>query len=149
MRGLSTMRAALGLAAIASAAFSLDGLDRLAGGVGVRRGRRDPKHLFVGESLDFWRVEERVPGQLLRLRADPDAFALKLAGIAERHGVLRMKGFLAVAGKPMRLLVQGVGSRVRQGFDRAWRPGEERRGRLVVIGEKGIDRAGIAVDIGA
>ena len=80
---------------------------------------------------------------------DPDAFVSRLAAMAERHGVLRTKGFLAVAGKPMRLLVQGVGSRFRQSFDRPWRPGEERRGRLVVIGEKGIDRDAIAVDIGA
>ncbi|RYC30930.1 cobalamin biosynthesis protein CobW [Lichenibacterium minor] len=81
--------------------------------------------------------------------ADPDVFVHKLAGIAQRHGVLRTKGFLAVEGRPMRLLVQGVGSRFRQSFDRPWGAGEERRGRLVVIGEKGIDRAGIAVDIGA
>ena len=80
---------------------------------------------------------------------DPEAFTRKLAAVAERHGVLRTKGFLAVAGKPMRLLVQGVGARFRQQFDRPWAPGEARRGRLVVIGEKGIDRAAIAVDIGA
>lgn len=45
-------------------------LDRAAGGVGLRRGRRDPDHLRVGESLDWWRVEERIPGELLRLRAE-------------------------------------------------------------------------------
>ncbi|MFC8848905.1 MULTISPECIES: SDR family oxidoreductase [unclassified Micromonospora] len=45
-------------------------LDRLAGGVGLRRGRRDPHRLRVGEALDFWRVEEIVPGELLRLRAE-------------------------------------------------------------------------------
>jgi hypothetical protein len=45
-------------------------LDRLIGGVGLRRGRRDPDQLYVGESLDFWRVEEIVDGQLLRLRAE-------------------------------------------------------------------------------
>ena len=45
-------------------------LDRLVGGVGLRRGRRDPAHLYVGESLDFWRVEEIEPGRLLRLRAE-------------------------------------------------------------------------------
>ncbi|MCY7365126.1 MAG: SDR family oxidoreductase [Frankiaceae bacterium] len=45
-------------------------LDRLIGGVGLRRGRRDPNELYVGESLDFWRVEEIVDGQLLRLRAE-------------------------------------------------------------------------------
>ncbi len=45
-------------------------MDRAIGGVGVRRGRRDPDRLMVGESLDFWRVEERIPGELLRLRAE-------------------------------------------------------------------------------
>ena len=57
--------------------------------------------------------------------------------------MLRAKGYVAVAGKPMRLLVQGVGQRVRHEFDRAWRPGEARVSRLVVIGEKGLDRAGV------
>ncbi len=78
---------------------------------------------------------------------DPERFVAKLAEIAERHDVLRMKGFFAVAGKPMRLLVQGVGKRFRQHFDRAWRPGEGRAGRLVVIGEAGLDRAAIAAAI--
>jgi uncharacterized protein YbjT (DUF2867 family) len=45
-------------------------LDRLVGGVGLRRGRRDPKRLRVGDALDWWRVEEIVPGELLRLRAE-------------------------------------------------------------------------------
>ncbi len=43
----------------------------------------------------------------------------------------------------MRLLVQGVGARFRREFDRPWRAGEARRGRLVVIGRKGLDRAAI------
>jgi len=45
-------------------------LDRLAGGVGLRRGRRDPDQTAVGEAIDFWRVEAREPGRLLRLRAE-------------------------------------------------------------------------------
>ncbi|MFJ2745909.1 SDR family oxidoreductase [Streptomyces sp. NPDC087440] len=45
-------------------------LDRLVGGVGLRRGRRDKARLRVGDSLDFWRVEEIEPGTLLRLRAE-------------------------------------------------------------------------------
>ncbi|MCX4767482.1 SDR family oxidoreductase [Streptomyces sp. NBC_01275] len=52
-------------------------LDRLAGGVGLRRGRRDPDRLRVGDSLDFWRVEEIEPGRLLRLRAE-----MRLPGLA-------------------------------------------------------------------
>ncbi|HEX8869444.1 MAG TPA: SDR family oxidoreductase [Lentzea sp.] len=45
-------------------------VDRLAGGVGLRRGRRDPHRLNVGEALDWWRVEEVERGRLLRLRAE-------------------------------------------------------------------------------
>ncbi|MFI6655039.1 SDR family oxidoreductase [Streptomyces sp. NPDC050523] len=52
-------------------------LDRLVGGVGLRRGRRDATHLRVGDSLDFWRVEEIEPGRLLRLRAE-----MRLPGLA-------------------------------------------------------------------
>ncbi len=52
-------------------------LDRMAGGVGLRRGRRDPRHLRVGDALDFWRVETITPGSLLRLRAE-----MKLPGLA-------------------------------------------------------------------
>jgi uncharacterized protein YbjT (DUF2867 family) len=45
-------------------------LDRVIGGVGLQRGRRDPHHLYVGEALDFWRVEKIDPGRMLRLRAE-------------------------------------------------------------------------------
>lgn len=45
-------------------------LDRMLGGVGLRRGRRDPIHLRTGDSLDFWRVEEIIHGQRLRLYAE-------------------------------------------------------------------------------
>ena len=75
--------------------------------------------------------------------AGPADLIAKAKGVADQFGVLRLKGFLAIAGKPMRLLVQGVGTRFDQRFERAWRPDEARRGKLVVIGEKGIDQAGI------
>ncbi len=52
-------------------AWQIRGLaDRLCGGVGMRRGRRDPLALRVGDSLDFWRVETVEPGRLIRLRAE-------------------------------------------------------------------------------
>jgi uncharacterized protein YbjT (DUF2867 family) len=46
------------------------GIDRLFGGVGLRRGRRHPDELRVGDAVDFWRVEAVEPGRLLRLRAE-------------------------------------------------------------------------------
>ena len=58
--------------------WSLRGLlDDVAGGVGLRRGRRDPEHVEPGDTVDFWRVEEVAPPRLLRLRAE-----MKLPGRA-------------------------------------------------------------------
>jgi len=74
---------------------------------------------------------------------DPASMASRIAATAEAHNVLRMKGFLAILGKPMRLLVQAVGPRVSHYYDRAWAASEPRRGSLVVIGLKGLDRAAV------
>jgi cobalamin biosynthesis protein CobW len=75
--------------------------------------------------------------------ADPAALAARVAGVAETFDVLRVKGFAVVANKPMRLLVQAVGSRVTHQYDRPWSAAEARQGRLVVIGLKGLDRAAV------
>lgn len=69
--------------------------------------------------------------------ADPADLTARIETLAREHGILRVKGYAAVTGKPMRLLVQAVGARVRSQYDRAWKPGEPRATALVVIGEKG------------
>ncbi len=74
---------------------------------------------------------------------DPALVAKRIACLAEAHNVLRVKGFAAVAGKPMRLLIQAVGPRVSHYYDRPWGAAEPRRGSLVVIGLKGLDRAAV------
>lgn len=75
--------------------------------------------------------------------ATPAALSDRAQKAAATHDVLRIKGFAAVDGKPMRLLLQGVGQRVDTRYERAWAEGEDRTGRLVVIGQKGLDRAAI------
>ncbi len=75
--------------------------------------------------------------------ASPKELVDRIARATGAHDILRVKGFVDIAGKPMRLLVQGVGARIQHQFDRAWRPGEARQGRLVVIGEKGFDKDAI------
>jgi cobalamin biosynthesis protein CobW len=75
--------------------------------------------------------------------ADPTALLSRVAALAEDFDVLRVKGFAAVAQKPLRLLVQAVGPRVTHQYDRAWNAAETRTGQLVVIGLKGLDRAAI------
>ena len=76
-----------------------------------------------------------------------EALTARLVRAAEAHGVLRMKGFAAVRGKPMRLAMQGVGARFRHNFDRPWAAGEVRAGHVVVIGQTGMDRAAIEAAI--
>jgi cobalamin biosynthesis protein CobW len=75
--------------------------------------------------------------------SDPANLAARISAAAAGANVLRVKGFAAVAGKPMRLLVQAVGPRVTHHYDRAWTVAEGRKGRLVVIGLKGLDRDGV------
>lgn len=66
--------------------------------------------------------------------ADPADLADRIARLAREQNILRVKGHVAVAGKPMRLLVQAVGERVRHQYDRPWDDGP-RTSRLVVIAE--------------
>ena len=82
-------------------------------------------------------------------QADPAALVERLAEAARRFDILRAKGFLAVAGRPMRHVVQAVGARVDGYYDRPWAPGEPRRSSLVVIGLAGLDRPAIAAALGA
>ncbi|SEM91360.1 cobalamin biosynthesis protein CobW [Loktanella fryxellensis] len=66
---------------------------------------------------------------------DPADLVARIVTLAQTRNILRVKGHVAVAGKPMRLLVQAVGARVRHQYDRPWGEGSARRGRLVVIAE--------------
>jgi cobalamin biosynthesis protein CobW len=68
-------------------------------------------------------------------QTDPQALAARIEALANDRQILRVKGYAAVAGKPMRLLVQAVGARVRVQYDRPWGADETRQGRLVVIAE--------------
>ena len=81
--------------------------------------------------------------------ADAPAFIAQLQAIASAHDVLRIKGYLEVTGKPMRLLVQGVGARFRHHFDGAWPAHAPRASSLVFIGEKGMDRTAITKALAA
>jgi cobalamin biosynthesis protein CobW len=80
---------------------------------------------------------------------DPDTLIDRLVAATRTHDILRVKGFIEVAGKPLRMLVQGVGQRFRRDFDRPWGAGEPRLSRLVVIAERGVDREAVASALGA
>jgi len=79
-------------------------VDRLLGGVGMRRGRRDPDSLIPGDAVDFWRVEEVEPGRLIRLRAEmkvPGKAWLQLEALPgddAQHAVYRQTAFFEPKG---------------------------------------------------
>ncbi|MGB8812372.1 MAG: cobalamin biosynthesis protein CobW [Paracoccaceae bacterium] len=81
--------------------------------------------------------------------ADPDALQAALQRLAREQHILRVKGYVAVQGKPMRMLVQAVGERVRAQYDRPWGDAP-RQTRLVVIAEHhDIDLVAIKAVLGA
>jgi cobalamin biosynthesis protein CobW len=74
---------------------------------------------------------------------DGAAFDERLRKAAAGHNILRIKGFLDRPGKTRREVVQMVGPRLDRYYDRDWRPGEERKSHLVVIGFAGLDKKSI------
>jgi G3E family GTPase len=78
---------------------------------------------------------------------DERAFLSRLSAVVERHAVLRIKGFVDEPGRLRRRVVEAVGPRLSSYFDRPWQEGEARATRLVVIGEKGLDRAAIKASL--
>ena len=75
--------------------------------------------------------------------ASPELLLARIKAAVATHDILRIKGFVPVTGRAMRLAVQGVGERVSQHYDRNWLADELRQGHLVVIGQAGIDQAAI------
>ncbi|PCH46113.1 MAG: cobalamin biosynthesis protein CobW [Hyphomicrobiales bacterium] len=81
--------------------------------------------------------------------SNPENMANRLRDIIETHDVLRVKGFVEVAGKDMRMVVQAVGRRVEIYFDRDWQTDEARTSKLVVIGLHDMDADVIGKEIKA
>jgi cobalamin biosynthesis protein CobW len=79
---------------------------------------------------------------------DPQALVAKLKGLIAEQDIYRIKGFVNVAGKPMRMVLQGVGDRLETFYDRPWRSDEVRETRLVFIG-RDLDAAQISAAIQA
>lgn len=77
----------------------------------------------------------------------PEPLLERLQAVTGDHPILRIKGHAAVAGKAMRLTVQGVGERFHHHYDKPWPAGETRRGQLVVIGLSGLDQPAIEAAI--
>ncbi len=78
---------------------------------------------------------------------DVDALRVQLTALATAHGWLRVKGFVAVDGRPLRHVVQGVGPRIQGYFDRPWRSDELRVSELVVIGRRGLNHDAMLRDL--
>lgn len=102
----------------------------------ARPSHHDTEHEHDHDDFDSFVID--VPEM-----ADAETLLQRLEGATRDHDVLRIKGFVPVKDKALRLLVQGVGERFQHHYDRPWRDDESRKGRLVIIGQKGLNQARI------
>ncbi len=109
-------------------------------GIELRRSHHDGEEDHDHDDFESFTIELGDTG-------DPDGLEVVLARLTAEHDILRIKGFVHVPGKDMRHVVQGVGPRIQRYYDRPWGSAEERCGKLVVIGRKGLDRAAIAASL--
>lgn len=118
--------------------------------LGMKVGAEDdldsrPSHHDAGEDHDHDEFDSFVLD--VPPVADPAEVERRLHAAIERFDILRVKGFLAVEGRPLRHVVQAVGRRLERYYDRPWKDGEARQGALVVIGQRdgtaGLDRTAI------
>ncbi|MCT6896668.1 MAG: cobalamin biosynthesis protein CobW [Commensalibacter sp.] len=75
--------------------------------------------------------------------SSPKALENKLLQLTNLHDILRIKGYIQVIDKPMRLEIHGVGERFSYHFDRPWYQDEQPQGRLIIIGQKSINQKAI------
>lgn len=76
--------------------------------------------------------------------ANVERLLATLTGIAQQHEILRLKGTVAVEGKPARLVIQAVGPRIQHYYGRPWEAGEPRASQLVAIGASTLDAPAVA-----
>ena len=101
-----------------------------------------PTHHDAGENHDHDDFESFVV--TIPEFSSPESLIERLQAIVSTHDILRIKGFVNVPGKDMRLVIQGVGLRFQQHYDRLWRTHDVRETRLVVIGLTGLNKPAIA-----
>lgn len=75
----------------------------------------------------------------LKQEFNPDKLRKQLEILVTEQEIYRIKGFVAVPNKPMRLVIQGVGKRFEQFYDRLWRVDEPRETKLVLIGQSSVE----------
>lgn len=102
----------------------------------ARKSHHDHDHEHDHDDFDSFVVEIDEISQ-------PADIIARAQQAAEIQGVLRIKGYVAVKDKPLRLLLQGVGNRFDHRYDRAWPANESRKGQVVVIGVHGMNKSDI------
>ncbi|MFC4594787.1 cobalamin biosynthesis protein CobW [Sphingobium tyrosinilyticum] len=104
--------------------------------IDARPSHHDDEEDHDHEDFDSFVVE-------LSEQGNPAPLLVALEQAIAAHDILRVKGFIAIAGRPARLVIQAVGPRIQHHYDRQWQADERRGSRLVVIGQAGLDRAAI------
>ncbi len=140
------MRKSTGLVSTQHGEVSTDILLGLKADAATDLGNRQSHHEMEGETQhdhdDFVTFIVDL-GQV----ADQKTLLARIGHTIEAHDILRLKGFVAVAGVDARLLVQAVGPRLNSYYDRVWTSAEPRSTRLVVIGEKTMNQSAIEASL--
>ena len=140
------MRKASGLIATQNGEVGADVLLGIKADAGSDLGNRQSHHEMEGETQhdhdDFVSFIVDL-GEVV----DQKRLLARIGSTIEAHDILRLKGFASVGGIDARLLVQAVGPRLNSYFDRVWQADEARSTRLVVIGEKTMDRVAIEASL--
>lgn len=108
-----------------------------------RMSHHERHHAEAGEDIDHHHHDhDDFESFIVSFGAVEDVETLKqtLIDTIKAHDILRLKGFVAVKGKDMRLAIQAVGPRLEAYYDKPWGMGDERRSQLVVIGQAGMDQ---------
>ncbi len=97
------------------------------------------------DGLDHSHTHDEFESFSIRLGALPSAKILenRIRQVVKKHDILRIKGFAAIEKKPLRFVIQGVGTNLSFYYDRPWKSGEDCHTELVVIGLHGLDTVAI------
>ena len=116
-----------------------------------RLSHHERHHAANGEDTDHHHHHDHDDFETFYLDLEPiedeEALKTKLIETIKANDILRLKGFVAVKDKDMRLCIQAVGPRLEAYYDRPWNLGEQRTSQLVVIGETGMDRDAMTKNI--
>lgn len=122
---------------VVNAQFGQLGNDKLLGIAAAAEEHIEALHTHHDHDEEHHHAHDNFDSMVIPLgEVDSDKLVAAIDALVREHEIYRVKGFVAIPGKPMRQVLQSVGTRTERYFDRPWGAGETRQTRLVVIGQR-------------